>query len=104
MKSTVWYTTACTFNSLGNVENGEIFLNLVGIRYNYSGSDPTSTIGLVKTTKSGSTTLLYLIVNNFRSVQELAHIEFKPEIGTWPWAPVVQKNISVPEVRNRVQP
>ena len=35
----------------------------------------------------------------FRSVQELAHIEFKPEIGTWPWAPVVQKNISVPEVR-----
>ncbi len=28
----------------------------------------------------------------------MAHIEFKPEIGTWPWAPVVQKNISLPEV------
>ena len=32
-----------------------------------------------------------------RSFHELTNIEFKPEIGTWPWAPVVQKNISVPE-------
>ena len=32
-----------------------------------------------------------------RSFHELSNIEFKPEIGTWPWAPVVQKNISVPE-------
>ena len=32
-----------------------------------------------------------------RTFQELSNIEFKPEIGTWPWAPVVQKNISVPE-------
>ena len=31
-----------------------------------------------------------------RSSEELTNIEFKPEIGTWPWAPVVQKNISVP--------
>ena len=26
-----------------------------------------------------------------RSWGELASIEFKPEIGTWPWAPVVQE-------------
>ena len=32
-----------------------------------------------------------------RSAEELTNIEFKPEIGTWPWAPVVQKNISVPK-------
>ena len=32
-----------------------------------------------------------------RSFAELTNVEFKPEIGTWPWAPVVQKNISVPE-------
>ena len=32
-----------------------------------------------------------------RSFHELSNIEFKPEIGTWPWAPVVQLNISVPE-------
>ena len=32
-----------------------------------------------------------------RQFHELSNIEFKPEIGTWPWAPVVQKNISVPE-------
>ena len=25
-----------------------------------------------------------------RSAEELTNIEFKPEIGTWPWAPVVQ--------------
>ena len=27
-----------------------------------------------------------------RSFAELTNIEFKPEIGTWPWAPVVQVN------------
>ena len=32
-----------------------------------------------------------------KQFHELSNIEFKPEIGTWPWAPVVQKNISVPE-------
>lgn len=32
-----------------------------------------------------------------RSFHELTNIEFKPEFGTWPWAPVVQLNISVPE-------
>lgn len=32
-----------------------------------------------------------------RQFHELTNLEFKPEIGTWPWAPVVQKNISVPE-------
>ncbi len=31
-----------------------------------------------------------------RSFAELTNVEFKPEYGTWPWAPVVQKNISVP--------
>ena len=36
-------------------------------------------------------------VKRGRSFHELTNIEFKPEIGTWPWAPVVQKNISVPE-------
>ena len=25
-----------------------------------------------------------------RSFAELSNVEFKPEIGTWPWAPVVQ--------------
>ena len=29
-------------------------------------------------------------VRKGRSFGELANIEFKPEIGTWPWAPVVQ--------------
>ena len=32
-----------------------------------------------------------------REFHELTNLEFKPEIGTWPWAPIVQKNISVPE-------
>ncbi|CAB4065562.1 Esterase FE4,Venom carboxylesterase-6,Carboxylesterase 3 [Lepeophtheirus salmonis] len=32
-----------------------------------------------------------------RKFHDLANIEFKPEIGTWPWAPIIQKNISVPE-------
>ena len=36
-------------------------------------------------------------VRRGRSFAELTNIEFKPEIGTWPWAPVVQKNISVPK-------
>ena len=36
-------------------------------------------------------------VKKGRSFHELSNIEFKPEIGTWPWAPVVQLNISVPE-------
>ena len=29
-------------------------------------------------------------VRKGRSFGELANIEFKPEIGTWPWSPVVQ--------------
>ena len=29
-------------------------------------------------------------VRRGRSAAELTNIEFKPEIGTWPWAPVVQ--------------
>ncbi|XP_059086237.1 neuroligin-like protein glit-1 [Tigriopus californicus] len=36
-------------------------------------------------------------VRRGRSAAELTNIEFKPEIGTWPWAPVVQVNISMPE-------
>ncbi len=32
-----------------------------------------------------------------RSFSELTNLEFKPEIGTWPWAPVSQVNISMPE-------
>ena len=28
-----------------------------------------------------------------RSFAELTNVEFKPEIGTWPWAPVVQVRI-----------
>ena len=38
-------------------------------------------------------------VRRGRSFHELTNIEFKPEFGMWPWAPVVQKNISVPEDR-----
>ncbi len=29
-------------------------------------------------------------VRRGRSFAELTNLEFKPEIGTWPWAPVVQ--------------
>ena len=33
-------------------------------------------------------------VRKGRSFGELANIEFKPEIGTWPWSPVVQVILS----------
>ena len=37
-----------------------------------------------------------------RSFAEISNVEFKPEIGTWPWAPVVQvikKTFLVPSQR-----
>ena len=33
-------------------------------------------------------------VRKGRSFGELANIEFKPEIGTWPWSPVVQVTLN----------
>ena len=36
-----------------------------------------------------------------RSFAELTNVEFKPEIGTWPWAPVVQVRIKAFKIVSR---
>ena len=48
-------------------------------------------------TESKARACFVMLSSANRSFAELTNLEFKPEIGTWPWAPVSQVNISTPE-------